>query len=45
MPEEPKLETRAYKLADLIDYQAGSVVSRTLIKNLSVNNDTLSKDN
>lgn len=32
MPEEPKLETRAYTLADLIDYQAGSVVSRTLIK-------------
>jgi quercetin dioxygenase-like cupin family protein len=32
MSEEPKLETRAHKLADLIDYHAGSVVSRTLIK-------------
>lgn len=32
MPEEPKLETRAHKLAEMIDYQAGSVVSRTLIK-------------
>jgi quercetin dioxygenase-like cupin family protein len=32
MPEEPKLETRTHKLADLIDYHAGSVVSRTLIK-------------
>ena len=32
MPEEPKLETRAHKLADLIDYHAGSVVSRTLIE-------------
>jgi len=30
--EEPKLETRAYKLAELIDYQTGAVVSRTLIK-------------
>ena len=32
MPEEPKLETRAHKLADLVDYSAGSVVSRTLIE-------------
>jgi quercetin dioxygenase-like cupin family protein len=32
MSEEPKLETRAHKLADLIDYHAGSVVSRTLIE-------------
>ena len=32
MPEEPKLEIRAHKLADLIDYSAGSVVSRTLIQ-------------
>ena len=32
MPEEPKLETRPHKLADLIDYNTGAVVSRTLIQ-------------
>jgi quercetin dioxygenase-like cupin family protein len=33
MPNDiPNLETRAYQLAELMDYQAGSVVSRTLIQ-------------
>ena len=32
MSEAPNLETRAHRLAELVDYHAGSVVSRTLIK-------------